>query len=1298
MRDSLTRGPLRLSLPGNLTHFCRYITCTVIAAFMLASTVSADTIHLKNGNTIEGRILEETADGISISTGASEMLIPMDRVDRIERKFAFDFIAQRATRALQTGNRMIDEGQLEEAGNVIQDAIRSLDEELEGVTDPPAELGKLRAQLEALRLKAIPQDPRHLKAEELYQKALRHLDHIEYELAFQTLKEASDLAPRRADIQFRLGDTARQTKHIDEAIAAWRATLDLDVEGYFDDVSEPMLGLLHEKGRTLLANRKADEALEFYEQALLLEGSQTGKPTDISTFLARRTSHDSKPEDERLMEIYKYADDRDLVDLAYAAISEVQVLRPDDPQVQRLEAETGFLANFRRAVVDGNVDAAARLLSNTPDSIKEDPDIARRMKNFSGDMGPEVQSQTLLKQAEAALADGKYAEAQTLAEKIIVDFPTTSSSTRAAEILREAKLEGPVLVALTSARELHKANEYDEALNVLDDALGIVNVSQSRYHDKLVALQTLIPREREADGIWTLAKAHLDRDEFDEAMEVLQRLSKDFGDTMAGARARAWLDDYSRRLNRAANRKRLTDESFFSFVDAGLWRAASIPATSNSSRPPQLPEAVRVTAWGEFDKILNHDAESRADTRNPIFYVGFPFLLGGVLLIGLLWTMARPGSGQYKEPDEIEEEEFEEDKPVICRACGQTIPRTEAGCPACGTGMQLSDVEQEREEDAKRQAEFDPWDVRVHADKENEFEKHFQKARDLSETSDVQAAIEQCRMALHEDPHAKAGYELLAELYDRIGQDEEAAKCYREVLLIDPNDINVRQKIDAKLTLSTSPINLGALPIVLSICLWWTVFWIVYGIDSQWALVRAGMCGIAAVLTVVVWRQVQKRTTFSYIAKDKQFPDIIRPLPNHDLSWKEQSRQAKLLCGLVHEHTGMPVPTLSVGRFFLTLGLTLLLLVALIGIAWENFNLWVLLAWPSGAILLVYCFEIHPRVMVAHAILRHCFEETVSTWVDPHRPFKPKGFEEVKGDFLINSPEELPVRWAMKPKPYSPNRQGILNSIQQTLNRHWDFHHFYHNLHVVRDVDVPMPAGFRFMSIVGVLLIVAAFMGATSSRVQKAQEATSYRNALHTGYQYLLDGDPLEARGYFESAVRQRPEDVAPNLYLAHANAAAGFPTPAERSFNVATGLPETIAAAYNDFGNFLQREGRMRDAVEQYKLALTIDGDDPYILNNLGSAFFKMKELRQAVHYLNRAVTANPGHSRAWTTLGLAYEGLGDMEEARAAYEKAIEVASKIDYTQIARDRLEADLRVEEGPLTLEVSMAETNDRRPAN
>src|SRR5690606_34202121 len=137
-------------------------------------------------------------------------------------------------------------------------------------------------------------------------------------------------------------------------------------------------------------------------------------------------------------------------------------------------------------------------------------------------------------------------------------------------------------------------------------------------------------------------------------------------------------------------------------------------------------------------------------------------------------------------------------------------------------------------------------------------------------------------------------------------------------------------------------------------------------------------------------------------------------------------RQARLIAQAIRDHTGVEVPVLGPARAITAFLLSLLLLGTMIAVALASNSPLVLLGWPAGVALIIFVFEIYPRAYCAHVLLRHVYEETGSPWMDPHRPFKPKDME-AKGEFLIQSFDELPLRWALNPKPYPANRQGVLN-------------------------------------------------------------------------------------------------------------------------------------------------------------------------------------------------------------------------------------------------------------------------------
>jgi Flp pilus assembly protein TadD len=55
----------------------------------------------------------------------------------------------------------------------------------------------------------------------------------------------------------------------------------------------------------------------------------------------------------------------------------------------------------------------------------------------------------------------------------------------------------------------------------------------------------------------------------------------------------------------------------------------------------------------------------------------------------------------------------------------------------------------------------------------------------------------------------------------------------------------------------------------------------------------------------------------------------------------------------------------------------------------------------------------------------------------------------------------------------------------------------------------------------------------------------------------------------------------------------------------------------------------------------------------------------------LTRLSVREPSHRLVHTALGLCYESLGDKEQAKARFQRAIEVAPQDPYTNVAREHL---------------------------
>ena len=107
------------------------------------------------------------------------------------------------------------------------------------------------------------------------------------------------------------------------------------------------------------------------------------------------------------------------------------------------------------------------------------------------------------------------------------------------------------------------------------------------------------------------------------------------------------------------------------------------------------------------------------------------------------------------------------------------------------------------------------------------------------------------------------------------------------------------------------------------------------------------------------------------------------------------------------------------------------------------------------------------------------------------------------------------------------------------------------------------------------------------------------------------------------------------------------------------------------NLGVLLTKQGRYQEALEQLQSAQRLAPDNSVMLYALGDLYMRTSRYRDAVDPLTRLSTREPSHRFVHTALGLCYENLGDKEQARARFQKAIEVAPQDPYTNVAREHL---------------------------
>ena len=106
---------------------------------------------------------------------------------------------------------------------------------------------------------------------------------------------------------------------------------------------------------------------------------------------------------------------------------------------------------------------------------------------------------------------------------------------------------------------------------------------------------------------------------------------------------------------------------------------------------------------------------------------------------------------------------------------------------------------------------------------------------------------------------------------------------------------------------------------------------------------------------------------------------------------------------------------------------------------------------------------------------------------------------------------------------------------------------------------------------------------------------------------------------------------------------------------------PEKLGVGHLGLGCLEEKRGDYAAAAQRYRTALSMEpcstGTWYFIHNNLGYSLNQIKEYSSAIPYLRTAVEIDPGRPNAYKNLGLAYEALGDLEQAAELFITATQV-----------------------------------------
>ena len=157
------------------------------------------------------------------------------------------------------------------------------------------------------------------------------------------------------------------------------------------------------------------------------------------------------------------------------------------------------------------------------------------------------------------------------------------------------------------------------------------------------------------------------------------------------------------------------------------------------------------------------------------------------------------------------------------------------------------------------------------------------------------------------------------------------------------------------------------------------------------------------------------------------------------------------------------------------------------------------------------------------------------------------------------------------------------------------------------------------------------------------------------GTVYIKMKRPRMALELFGEAMEKYPGNIHLHLNMANAYAGLNNQALALEHLEHAIALDPRVGKAHAKKANILMAMGRHQAAAEAFEQALRHDPHNPQLLLLSGLAWCELEEWVKGLARFHRAVEIDSTYARAFVAIGEAKRRLGELEEAEAAFKRAV-------------------------------------------
>ena len=193
-----------------------------------------------------------------------------------------------------------------------------------------------------------------------------------------------------------------------------------------------------------------------------------------------------------------------------------------------------------------------------------------------------------------------------------------------------------------------------------------------------------------------------------------------------------------------------------------------------------------------------------------------------------------------------------------------------------------------------------------------------------------------------------------------------------------------------------------------------------------------------------------------------------------------------------------------------------------------------------------------------------------------------------------------------------------------------------------------------------ILLIVTAltlFCASSAAQTEEAfgDAATDPVRLFERGQSAHARGELEKAIGFYEQALKVRPEFPEAEFQRGNALASLGRLSEAETAFRLAISYKKNWSFPFTALGALLMRQQRDKEAEPLLRQALAVDNKDGVALRLLSEIRLRAGDAKEALDLAKRATAIPEAPASAWVGLAIAEKASGDKAAAKTTLDRVL-------------------------------------------